>query len=341
LDQCDHNTFPYDHVFLSPGQDRYRFYRSYCRLRLVCRGFNALLGTRPYCDLYPSAFPFPTSIRALRITPIGGSLELAFQQLLADTKICERLVCLEVSYHLPTSFGQPNLSDILSAGEGGAFPNVQHLNLWILSYCYDHLELPFRTRLHRGFAQLVTLSLQESYGNLVLGGGTDKTITFKRLEILCFSSAILYSGCYFPRLRHAAIDTPWNPPALEIFRLSSHLESLLIRSRCVTFRVDVRSFSRLHVLSLPEDRLQEVVPLDCDHPLEHLWLYLANVSRNPRLIEEVVKRIPRILRITMDLSSVTPDRRTQRIQEFKRMRLDSFGLALRPIKLGDSLLIIE
>jgi hypothetical protein len=40
LDQCDHSTFLYDHVFLSPGQERYRFYRSYCRLRLVCRSFN-------------------------------------------------------------------------------------------------------------------------------------------------------------------------------------------------------------------------------------------------------------------------------------------------------------
>jgi hypothetical protein len=341
LDQCDHSTFLYNHVFLSPGQERYRFYRSYCRLRLVCRSFNALLGTRAHYDLYSSAFPFPMSIRALCITPIGGSLKPAFQQLLADTNICGRLVCLEVSFNLPVNSGQPNLSDILNAGEGGAFPNVQYLAIWIISHFYERLELQFWTRLRRGFAQLVTLSLQDSYGHLVLDGGADETVTFDRLEILCFSSAITCSGCYFPRLRHAAVNTLWNPLALEIFRHSSRLESLLIRSRFVTSRVDVRSFSRLHVLSLPEDLLQEVAPLDCDHPFEHLWLYLADISRNPSLIEEVVKRIPRILRITMDLSLVTLDRRKQRIQELKRMRLDSFGLALRPIKFGDSLLIIE
>jgi hypothetical protein len=65
------------------------------------------------------------------------------------------------------------------------------------------------------------------------------------------------------------------------------------------------------------------------------------MSRNPSLVEEIVKRIPRILQITMDLSSITPDRPTDRIQEFKRMRLDPFRLALRPIKLDDTLLVIE
>jgi hypothetical protein len=341
LNQCDYNTFPYDHVFLSPGQDRYRFYGSYCPLRLVCRSFNALLGTQPHCQLHSSTFPFPTSIRALQITPIDEYLEPVFQQLLADTRRCERLVCLDISYWLARSSGRPSLSDILGAGERGAFPNVQHLILWIFSNRDEQREISFWIRLQRAFPQLVTLSVTDSHGWLNQEGKPDKVVTFERLEILCCGNGIKWSGCHFPRLRHASVYTLWDKSALDVFRASPHLECLLVRSRRAKFSIDVRSFSRLHVLSLPEDRLHEVVPLDCDHRLEHLWLHLANISRNPSLIEEIVKRIPRIIRITMDLSSVTGDRRTERIREFKKMRLDSFGLTLMPINLGDTLLVIE
>jgi hypothetical protein len=84
-----------------------------------------------------------------------------------------------------------------------------------------------------------------------------------------------------------------------------------------------------------------VVPLDPDHPLEHLWLYFANTSVVPRAIEEISKRLPGISRITMD---ITPPDRSGRIQlakELRRMNLDSFGLAVRPSQYGDPLLVIE
>jgi len=127
LDQCDYITFPYDHAFLSPGQDRYRFHQSYHRLRLVCRSFNVLLGTRPSCDLHTSSLPFPMSIRALRITAFDGSFEPIFHQLLEDRSRCERLVCLEVSCRLFTNSSRPGLSDFINAAEGRAFPNVQRV----------------------------------------------------------------------------------------------------------------------------------------------------------------------------------------------------------------------
>jgi hypothetical protein len=63
---CDHITFPYIHTFLSSGASSYHFYGSYHRLRLVCRRFNALLGTRPHCNLHMSSFPFPMNIRTLQ-----------------------------------------------------------------------------------------------------------------------------------------------------------------------------------------------------------------------------------------------------------------------------------
>lgn len=48
-----------------------------------------------------------------------------------------------------------------------------------------------------------------------------------------------------------------------------------------------------------------------------------------------------ISRITVDISSLNRNLRTERIQEFEIMKLDSFGLALRPIERGDIQLVIE
>jgi hypothetical protein len=337
LDQCDHNTFPYDHVSLSSGQDRYRFYGSYRQLRLVCRSFNALLAIRPPCDLDASTFPFSTSVRALHIR---GSHEPVFRQLLVDTMRCERLVFLELACRLSTDLNRPNLSDILSAGEGGAFPNVQRLTLSVGGVTYSHPQLTFWSRLHCGFARLVTLSVEVVGGAWYPVEAEDKVVTFERLEILYIDGVPINSECHFPRLRHTSIKKSWNQDNLKILRRSPHLESLIAPYFVVT-GVDVRSFSRLYVLSLHESQVYNVVPLDCDHPLEHLWIHLADISGNPALIDEVVERIPRIVRITMDLTVVAPERRRQRIQEFKGMRLDSFGLALRPIMVDDSLLVVE
>jgi hypothetical protein len=341
LDQCDHTTFPYDHLFLSPGLGRYRFYRSYRRLRLVCRSFNALLSTRPYWYLNTSTFPFPTSIRTLYISPFDGSPKSTFQQLLADTPRCERLVCLQVSYWLSRYPSQHELSDFLNAGEGRAFPNVQRLTLWLVTERYRQKPLSFWGRLRRAFPQLVTLSIEGDHGLLMLEGGTDKVVTFERLEILYFGTGTIWKGCRFPRLRHASLETVWNTSSLEILRYSSRLECLLIRSLCPPIIVDVESFSRLHVLSIQEDRLHAVAPLDRDHPLEHLWLYLANISMEPRLIEMILDKVPGISRITMDTSSLSRDNRMRRIQEFEETKFSSFGMTLRPIQQGDSLLVVE
>jgi hypothetical protein len=341
LDQCDHNTFPYDHVFLSPRLGRYRFYRSYHRLRLVCRSFSALLSTQPYCYLDNSTFPFPTSIRALYISPFDGSPKSTFQQLLADTPRCERLVCLQVSYWLSRYSSRHELSDFLSAGEGQAFPNVQRLTLWLVNQLYRQKPLSFWGRLRRAFPQLVTLSIEGDCGYLNLEGGTEEVVPFEQLETLYLGSGIMWSGCRLPGLRHASVEALWNTSSLEILRHSSRLECLLVRSPCAGTTVDVKSFSRLRVLSVQEDGLHAVAPLDCDHPLEHLWLYLADRSMYPRLIEKILDKVPGISRITMDASSLNRDNRMNRIQESEEIKFGSFGLTLRPIQQGDSLLVVE
>jgi hypothetical protein len=341
LDQCDYNTFPRDHMFLSPVPTRDRFYGSYCRLRLVCRSFNALLGTRPQCKLGISYFPFPMRVRALHVGDPGLPNAPVFRQLLEDASRCERLVFLNITCSITTEFGETNLPDLFSAGEAGAFPNVNRLTLWILTEHPSEGEISFWTHLHRGFAELVTLSVDTNYGFLYLKGEPDSVTTFGRLETLYVGLGVSWSGCHFPRLRHASAPTLSVSSVPETFRRSPHLECLLITSRYSELSVDVGSFPRLRVLSVHEYQLQKVVALDCDHPLEHLWLHLGDRSKNPGLIEEIVKRIPRIIRITLNLSFVTPNRRTERIQELKSMRLDLFGPALKPVELNSRLLFIE
>jgi hypothetical protein len=338
LDHCDHNTFPYDHVFLSPGQDHHRFYGSYHRLRLVCRSFNALLGTRLYYDLHTSSFSFPASTKALRIPAYGRPHEPTFQQLLVDASRREQLVCLEVSCYISTSSNLPNLSTLFRAADERALPNIQRLALSLLENNFLHAEFSFWTRLHRAFPNLVTLSIRVDDGYIVLTDNTE--VTFETLEILRLAGDIGYSDCRFPRLRHISFDDCSNHE-LETLEHSLQLESLLVRSFGLGVKINLRSFSQLLVLSISEDQLRKVVPLYPDHPLEHLWLYFVNTSVVPRAIEEISKRLPGISRITMDISSPDRNRRIQLAKELRRMNLDSFGLAARPIQYGDSLLVIE
>ena len=341
LDRCAHITFSYHREFLSPGLHRYRFYGSYHRLRLVCRSFTAMLGTRPYCDLDTSSFPFPMSIRALRIVTYDGSFESIFQQLLEDTPRCDRLVCLDLSCWAYKELGQLDLSEFFSSCEGGAFPAVRRLNIWLHSERHLQRESSFWTRLHRAFPRLVTLFVGQDFGRLYLDGERDKVVIFEQLEILYFGQGIIFSECQFPHLRHASIEMVSNHSEVEIFRLSPHLESLHIRDWIVPSTIDVGDFPQLRVLSFHEECLYQLLPLDRDHPLEHLWLSSANTLRSSGLMEEISKRTPGISRITIDTLPLNLDWRSRRIRKFERMKLDSFGLSLRPVRPGDILLVIE
>ena len=187
----------------------------------------------------------------------------------------------------------------------------------------------------------MTLSVKVHPGCLHFAGELDKVVTFERLEILYFGGGIIFSECHFPRLRHASVEMLSHQSELEIFQLSSHLECLLIRSCNVLGKIYVGSFPRLHVLSFDELRLHQLVPVGDDHPLEHLWLYSADTSINSGLIEGILRRVPGISRITMDISSLDQNMRKKRNQRFERMNLDSLGLALQPIEHGDTLLLIE
>jgi hypothetical protein len=141
-------------------------------------------------------------------------------------------------------------------------------------------------------------------------------------------------------LRHISLDDCSNHE-LETLEHSLQLESFLVRSFGFSVDINLRSFSRLRVLSVSEDQLRKVVPLDPDHPLEHLWLYFTNTSVVPRAIEEISKRLPGISRITMDITSPDRSTRIQLAKELQRMNLDSIGLSVRPIQYGDPLLVIE
>src|ERR1700689_2633178 len=58
LEHCDYTTYPYIQAFISSTHPRNQLYDTYCRLRLVCRRFNALLGDRP-SQLFVDSTPLP------------------------------------------------------------------------------------------------------------------------------------------------------------------------------------------------------------------------------------------------------------------------------------------
>jgi hypothetical protein len=101
------------------------------------------------------------------------------------------------------------------------------------------------------------------------------------------------------------------------------------------------------MLGVREWRRQDVSPIHGDHCLEHVWLFLAAIPgdygtcRAYGSIKEILEMFPGISRITVDLSLADRTRLARGIGEFQRMRLDSVGLILRPVKAGDRHLVIE
>jgi hypothetical protein len=184
----------------------------------------------------------------------------------------------------------------------------------------------------------VTLSIEVDNGYIHLTDDTE--VMFEMVEILHFASDIGYSHCRFPCLQHISLSA-YSDRRFETLKHSLQLESLLIRPPAYPVEINLGSFPRLRVLSITERWLHKVVPLDPDHPLEHLWLYFVNNSVVPGAIEEISKRLPGISRITMDITSSDRNRRIQLAKELRRMNLDSFGLAVRPIQYGGPLLVIE
>jgi len=339
LDQCDYTTFPYMGSSLSSSARRHQFCDSYWRLRLVCRRFNGLLGAQPWQSFSdPSSLPFPITTRALYLD-LKALPRIDFPRLSAETSTFGRLVSLDVECDIsPCHF--------LLASAGLAFPNIQRLALRFVHRPYSPPESSFWTILHYAFPFLVTLALVPGFRDpaehLQLAEG-DEVVCFEWLEILYFSQKVTYLGCRFPRLRHASI---WecSVPELEILTGSPDLESLLIQSYLQDLSIDVTSCLRLKLLGFPDCSFIGVVPIDLDHPVEHIWIYSAPHSGNPELFDQLSRRLPKISRITVDIISSSPAYHSRQINKFRRMRLDSFGLTMRPLTMrrsGFPILVIE
>ena len=347
-EHCNYTTFPYIQKFLSSNHPHHRFYESYCRLRLVCRNFYALLGDRPSQSFFDStSLPLPISTRALYLN-FAVLQATRFQRLLADPSTCGRLVYLDVTCALPLIPRRTHLFSFLAATPEEAFPNVQRLSLRIDKASWvprDYTDYSFWRRLHRAFPLVVTLVItvdQGHYGCLILSEMVWEPVTFERMETLHLEGSIMYSGCHFPRLRHASIFSTDRFLTTHLLKLSPHIESLVAGPTWRGQPIDAGSFSRLRSLGIPKSWLQEVVPLDRYHPLECLWLLSCDVPDDygeygP--FKEILEKAPGISQIIVDLSSPPWKRPKPCIDEFRRMNMDSIGLSVIPSAYGDHILV--
>jgi hypothetical protein len=265
---CDPATFPYFKVsFSSITHDR-QLYKIYYRLRLVCRRFNTLLGAPPWQSFSDSTLPLLITTRAL-LFDLYACSKPDFQLFLTETITCGRLVHLDVQYYSSHSSGELHLSDFLCAGP--VFRNVQRLTLRptqgrLLS------KASTWARLNRAFPFLATFVISAHRWNTVdvLRSEMGEVACFERLETLYLDGQAKCLGCHFPRLRNASIGK-CSQKELEILIRSPHLESLLIRSDWFGDSIDVSSCPRLKLLGLPYHSSTGVVPIGCDHAVEHIW----------------------------------------------------------------------
>jgi hypothetical protein len=342
VDQCDYTKFPYIQPILSNVPLRYRSYDSYRRLRLVCRSFKAILGDPPSQTLSASSiFTLSTTIRVLILD--FNWLRTNFQLLAAQTLSCRRIIYIDVTCDVTPSSDGPTLFDFLRASAGRAFHNVQRLILRLESDLQFTLYVErFWIRLHEAFPWLVTLVITHEnteYGYVVLDAA-DRVTSFEYLEILYLGRSIGYAGCRFPHLRHASISG-CAPDEMEILTNSPHLESLLIRS-FHNSAISMGSCSRLKLLGVHVAECNSVIPPEDDHPLEHLWVFIPDGIGDYRSITELVTLLPRISRVTIDLSSIIDEQWRSRItQRLQGIGFASVGMDMRPAVHGASHLVIE
>jgi hypothetical protein len=334
LDHCDHTNFPYIWVSFFASARHFQSFDSYWQLRLVCRKFNRLLGAFPWQSFSNSTLlPCSISTRALSFD-FKTLSKPHFQRLLAETPTCERLVYLDVRGGL-----FEDLSDFLHAAR--AFPNVQRLTLRLVNWSsYARPQVSFWPHLPRTFPSLVTLSVVTTHPWVALELEVgNEVVSFEKLEILYFNGVIKYSGSRFPRLRHASV---WQctRPELEILTRSPNLESLLIRSY-QDLRIDVTSCLRLKLLGIPHQLSSDVVPLRSDHHVEYIWLYRTLSLRSPEFSEQLLRSVPKVRRITVEVSPSDLRYRQREVNQLRGMKFDSFRLSKRPSAHGERFLVFE
>jgi hypothetical protein len=343
LDQCDCiKLFPYIQPLLSAKRHRNRFFGSYRRLRLVCRRFYAILRDSPYRTCQLSIFPLSTAVRALFLD-LETLLKPNFDPLFAKMLASERLICLDVTCGLSPNPDRPNLPDFFRVTARQALRHIERLTLRLSSEPNSQYVDPFWPRLHDSFPLLVTLFIIEAHGHsgesaLLRGDGGE--VVFERLEILYFNSAVSHVRCNFPRLRHLSMFSVFPDELQGLADHSPNLESLLIRSDLIGSRIDVTLFPSLKLLGLP-DKYIMFAPVGCDHPLEHIWLYLTAFHIEHSLIEQLAKELPNMSRITVNILLPTWQLCMKRAEEYRRVNFESIGFRTRPIMYGETHIIIQ
>jgi hypothetical protein len=271
---------------------------------------------------------------------LGALSKPHFQRLLPGTSAYGRLVYLDVMCKLSHSPNRLNLSQFLYAGR--VFSNVQRLTLRLLDSAYSEPQSSFWTSLNRTFPSLVILAVLITHRRFaILQEASDDVPCFERLEILYLTRQIPYSGCRFPRLRHASV---WqcSRPEQETLTGSPYLESLLIRGYIAYHSIDVRSFLRLKLLGVPDHRDIEVVPLSHDHLLEHIWLYSnSHCYRDNFDVFEQFSRLPKVSRITVEFISFDWRWRGPPIDDLRGRKFSSFELSTTKFMSSDLFLVFE
>jgi hypothetical protein len=336
LDQCDYTTFPRMASPFSASARCYQFYDSYYRLRLVCRRFNTLLGTRPWQSFSDSSsLPFPIPSRSLYID-LKSLNSPHFQRLFAEASSFGRLVSLDVDCgRSPRHF--------LEASAGRAFPNVQRLVLRVENKPFAASDIPFWMLVNCAFPLLVTFVLlaEEWFVPWEFKWKEgDEMICFERLEILYFRNRAPYLGCHFPRLRHASI---WvcDLTELKILTRSPHIESLLMRSAPFYPTIDVTSCLRLKLLGFDYDLLSEVVPLDVAHPVDHIWVYYRFSGLEVELFQKLWIKAPKVDRIIIEFSSSDVQSEFREYFESIGIKFDTFAPSEIPFAHGDRYLVLN
>jgi hypothetical protein len=339
LDHCDHTSFPHISNSLSSSVSRHhQQYDSYYRLRLVCRKFNSLLGARPWQSLSDSAsLPFLITTRVLYLD-LEALSQPHFQRLLPGRSAYGRLVYLDVTCELSQSPDRLNLSQFLHAGQ--VFSNVQRLTLRLVNRACLQSQVSFWTRLNRTFPFLVTLAVVTvNIAVAIRLEAGDNVPYFERLEILYLNGEIYYSGCHFPRLRHASV---WqcSRPELETLTDSPHLESLLFRPYLPYHIIDATSFFRLKLLGFPDHMATEVIPLLYDHLVEHIWLFSTFYSDHIDIFRQL-SRLPKVSRITVEFCSSDWRWFWPPIDNLRGRKFGSFELSTRSLTYCDRFLVFE
>jgi hypothetical protein len=297
LEQCDHTTFPDIDTYLdSPPARAAPFDNSYGQLRLVCRTFHALLGGSPHYIMKLSHDSIPSSARALYFVN-KDTTSRHVRRLLGEPLISHRLL------HLDACFGHSNgqIDLELLCANPGSFPNLRCLTLR-LARLWENPKAPFWALLNDAFPllrRLVLIHYHRHSDNVKweFDGG----ITFRNLEFLSLSWGIrCFSGLRFPFLRHLAASALVSSE-LSALGPSPLLESALFFHALFGSSIDLHLFPRLRLLGVPQRKVDLILPLGDDHPLEHLWLYYSKPSDSGiESIVQVPKKLPGVSRITVD-----------------------------------------